>query len=482
MYEILFEIKDANVFIPGRLERTLVLKNINWRLSKGRHCAILGANGAGKSSLLKLIHGDLWPCSGSICWYVNGQRETSRIAARELTAIVSPDLQERLQRSPWPLSLKDFLLSMNDSLLQIKSATGRDGAVLERTLEAMGLKDMLGASLNHLSQGQLRLALLLRALLKRPRVLLLDEYTDGLDANNRHLALELLQNVRDKTTIIFTSHHPASLPPWCQGRFYLHEGKQQDCYQSSVPHDETPFEIQDQALARPLFALSNVTVYIERQRILKKINWQARQGEHWRIIGDNGSGKSTLLRLLAGDEFAAADGEILRWKPKSGCCMTTLAEVRSMFMLVSDLSQIQNDYPLCSLELLCTAFDNSIGLHREVSADEKERALAILGEFFPEQNLAAFAYEDIRRLSTGQLRRLYLARAMLAKPAALLLDEPLNGLDTKSRAQYLALLRGLAAKGSDSPAIIMVSHNDDETPAFIRRMARLEQGCLKIVL
>lgn len=483
MSEILFEIKEANVFIPGKREREPILKNISWNLARGEHYAILGANGAGKSSLLKLIHGDLWPCSGSICWYdKDGKRQESRIAARELTAIVSPELQERCLCSVWPQSVKDFLFPQDASYnLQASKAAEKTGEEIEGILSSKMLADLLDTPLNRLSQGQLRLTLLLRAIQARPRILLLDEYTDGLDIKNRVLALDLLQKLRDKTSIIFTSHKPDMLPEWCAGRLFLHKGRQVGHYPVASRAKEASAVISSPSSSQALFTLSNVTVYIDRHKILKKINWQCMQGEHWRIGGDNGSGKSTFLRLLAGDEFAAAGGDIKRWNPAKGRWANSLSETRSQYMLVSDLSQILNDYPLCALELLCTGFDNTTGLYREIKEEERERALAILEEFFPDENLSALAQRDMRRFSTGQLRKLYLARAMLHEPAALLLDEPLNGLDSESREQYLSSLRKLAARGTDGPAIIMVSHYDDDMPAFIRRQARLEHGELKII-
>lgn len=487
MSGLILEIIDADVFIPGSAERTLVLKNMNLRLAEGEHSVILGPNGSGKSSLLKLARGDLWPCRGVARWYdARGNMEDSRVAARRLTAIVSPEKQENLLRSPWPLTVGS-LLEQAAALRQNKAGANQ-GAALKAAalLEDLGFMDEPDLPAPSLSQGRLRLLMLLSALLAGPRLLLLDECADNLDAKCRGLALDLLDSVKDDVTMLLTTHRPDRLPGWAAGRIYLDGGRSARNIPASAAPEAAP-AVEAPPPRAPLFALSNASVYINRRKVLENINWLALQGEHWRVSGGNGSGKSTFLRLLAGDEFAASGGEIRRRDPADGGWMSSLAEIRARIMLVSDLSQAQNEYPLTALELLCAGYDNTTGLHREASPEEKAGALAALKEFFPEADCVKLAQTDIRRLSTGQVRRLYLARAMLARPCALLLDEPLNGLDAQSRARFIWSLRKLAhGEGASSasrvrPSIIMVSHYEEDTPDFIKRHAMLEGGRLRVL-
>lgn len=486
MSGLVLEIIDADVFIPGSAERTLVLKNINLRLAEGEHSVILGANGSGKSSLLKLARGDLWPCRGIARWYdARGGMEDSRVAARRLTAIVSPERQEKLLRLPWPMTA-GRLLEQAEASRQNRAGASQ-GAALKAAalLKDLGFMDEPDLPVSSLSQGRLRLLMLLSALLSGPRLLLLDECADNLDAKCRGLALDLLDSVKDDVTMLLATHRPGRLPGWAAGRIYLDGGRRTQNISAPAAPEAAP-AAGGAPPGDPLFALSNASVYINRRKILENINWLALQGEHWRVSGGNGSGKSTFLRLLAGDEFAAAGGEIRRRDPAGGW-MASLAEIRARIMLVSDLSQARNEYPLTALELLCAGFDNTTGLHREASPEEKARALAALKDFFPEADCARLAQTDISRLSTGQVRRLYLARAMLAKPCALLLDEPLNGLDAQSRERFIWSLRKLAqGEGAPSasgftPSIIMASHYEEDTPDFIKRHARLEGGRLRVL-
>ena len=216
--------------------------------------------------------------------------------------------------------------------------------------------------------------------------------------------------------------------------------------------------------------------------MLRHIDWSMHQGEHWRISGANGSGKSTLLRLLAGDEFAAAGGRLERWLPRQGGAVHTLAEVRKGIRLVSDLSQALYGYSLTAHDMVCTGFDNSIGVYRKFSAAEIAEALRRMEEMFPEespQGVAHMGRLSIRRLSTGQLRRLFLARALVGEPDILLLDEPCSGLDAASRARYLGLLDLLAARGLH---MVFVSHHGEDAPLCINREAHMEDGQLRVVV
>ena len=500
MSEPLVTIEDLSLFLPGEASRRFVLHHINWQIERGRHCALLGANGSGKSTLLRLLRGELWPAHGHIWWHTPQGREESPLAGRSMTALVSPAQQENYQRQAWDLTGLDILLTGFEDTPLVYSDGGsqaqarKEAAMHMATrLEADGLLDR---DMPTLSQGQLRLLLLGRALLRAPSLLLLDECADGLDARHRQIFFDVLEEYALGSTVIMAAHRPSQIPGWCAERRYISRGRlhtappgQAEGHPGAAEHTaETTVEQAFQGdtdkngPVPPLLDLENVTVFIDRQEVLRHIDWSMRQGEHWRISGANGSGKSTLLRLLAGDEFAAADGRLERWLPRQGGAVHTLAEVHKGIRLISDLSQALYGYSLTAHDMVCTGFDNSIGVYRKFSAAEKAEALRRMEEMFPEespQSVAALGKLSIRKLSTGQLRRLFLARALVGEPDILLLDEPCSGLDAASRARYLALLDVLAARGMH---MVFVSHHGEDAPLCINREAHMEDGQLRVVV
>ncbi len=103
-----------------------------------------------------------------------------------------------------------------------------------------------------------------------------------------------------------------------------------------------------------------------------------------------------------------------------------------------------------------------MGLYRDFTEAERDEARRVMAGLFPERDATRVAATSIRRLSSGQLRRLFLARALVGRPDILLLDEPCSGLDAESRARYLALLDSLAAPAENaelSVHLVFVSHH-----------------------
>ena len=492
MSDIIVSIEDVSLFLPGDSSQKHVLHNICWQVRRGAHCALLGPNGSGKSTLLRLMRGELWPAKGRIQWHGPNGAEDSPLAGRAMTALVSPAQQENYQRQAWDLTGRDLLLTgFEDTPLVYTDRTALRRQAVDDMAARLDAEGLLDRTVPTFSQGQLRLLLLGRALLRAPTLLLLDECDEGLDERYRQIFFETLGEYANRCTVIMTAHRAANIPDWCTGRRYVRNGRLLTAPPAGDAQDE-PNQPLDGDTATPndpthasghiMLDLDNTTVFIDRQEVLHNINWCMHQGEHWRITGANGSGKSTLLRLLAGDEFVAAGGSLEYWLPSQGGHVNTLEAVRKGVRLVSDLSQALYGYSLNALDMVCTGFDNSIGVYRRFSEAERAEAKSRMALMFPEESaerLEQIGQQSIRHLSTGQLRRLFLARALVGGPDILLLDEPCSGLDAVSRAQYLQLLDQLAAQGIQ---MIFVSHHNEDAPLCINREAHMEGGRLRVVL
>lgn len=484
------------------------LQDISLELHKGQHTALLGPNGAGKSTLLRLLRGEQWPDdnnaanttaaspSAPIVWYSphSGREEHSPLAGRAMSALVSAAQHENYVRQAWDLRGEDLLLTgFEDSpLLYTLPAPKQTQAVHELACK-LHLEHLLARAVSTLSQGQMRLLLLARALVRRPALLLLDECLDGLDAPTRQTVLRVLTEAAESSTIVLTSHRVHSLPPWISRRLYLQGGLLFDnpppppavavaAKKSQPIAPATPLIFPRPATGDtlhqpPLVALRNASVYVDRAPVLHEIYWDIAQGEHWLLRGANGSGKSTLLRLLAGDEYPAAGGSIERHLPRSmghGDNVSELEYIRRGIHLVSDALQASYAYALSVEELVLSGFDGTIGIYREFSPEEYREARYWLRRV----GMEPLATRSMRRLSTGQIRRVFLARALVGRPDLLLLDEPCSGLDATSRQDILDILDSLAA---DHIHTVMVSHHGEDRLQACTHEALIVEGRLEIL-
>lgn len=461
----LIEIHNAGLFLPGDKTRRPILHDLDLVVKSGDRFFLTGPNGSGKSTFLRLLAGDAWATRGSILW----QNSASRITARKIVRLVSPLQQNNYAiRNCWLPGKKLF---PEQSLARLDQADYPPplAMILNKA------KELLDKEVGEMSRGQLRLLLLCGVLLASPKVLLLDEACDGLDAESRNIFFEILTQLPEEMAVICASHRN-ELPGLWQ-TLAIKDGsiklqKEQEVAFVAQPEPVT-LNVANQN-AEAVYNLKNASVYINRQLILKNVTWRMVKGEHWQIEGKNGSGKSTFLRLLAGDECAAAGGSCEFYAEGEIC--GTLAQKRKRISLISDLSQILYDYDLTGLELALSGLDNTTGLYREFNQAEIGLAWQKLGEFFEKAELDFIANSSIRKLSTGQLRRLYLARAMMNEPKILLLDEPCSGLDQDARKKFLAALNPLSA----TTQLVFVSHYREDRPTCINRWAVMEDGKLNI--
>ena len=145
-----------------------ILRDINWRIRPGERWALLGANGAGKTQLLKLIAGDVWPTPtrrGRRSYVVGKERHGEPLGAKELIAYVGAERQDKYERYEWNLPVLELVgtgIHRTDIVLERLNARQRRDA--QRLLKRFGLESFARRKVLTLSYGRRRLALIARAL------------------------------------------------------------------------------------------------------------------------------------------------------------------------------------------------------------------------------------------------------------------------------------------------------------------------------
>jgi ABC-type molybdenum transport system ATPase subunit/photorepair protein PhrA len=188
----------------------LVLRDLDWQLRSGEHWAVYGANGAGKSSFLKLLYGDLSPALGGRIERTGFPKGTPIAQWKRQIGYVSPELQSDYAVN---VSVLDLVVSGRyASIGLVDKATPRDHRVAASWLRFFGLLAVAERRPRELSYGQLRRALIARAMAADARILLLDEPLSGLDPTQRAVMKRLLERLMKQLTLIVAVHHREDLP------------------------------------------------------------------------------------------------------------------------------------------------------------------------------------------------------------------------------------------------------------------------------
>jgi len=208
-----------------------------------------------------------------------------------------------------------------------------------------------------------------------------------------------------------------------------------------------------------MFQLADVTVTKNNKDILKKVNWEVKKGEHWSILGLNGSGKTTLLNVING-YLHPTNGKVEVFGEIFG--KTYIPDLRKQIGLISSSIQQQIQDFESVLSIVLSGKFASIGLWEAVEQADVKNAQSYMRVL----NCEHLQEREYGTLSQGERQRVLIARALMANPKILILDEPCNGLDLITREELLKMIEQLS-KEKDCPTLIYVTHHVEEIlPCF----------------
>jgi iron complex transport system ATP-binding protein len=229
-------------------------------------------------------------------------------------------------------------------------------------------------------------------------------------------------------------------------------------------------------MTAPLLELTNAVVVLGATRALDGLTLTIPLGQHTAILGPNGAGKSTLMKLL-----------MLEQRPLLGdngrVPVRVLGQDRwDVFALRSQLGIVSADWherfvrgnangAVTALDAVVSGFFATLGTFGYQRVSEAMRRQA--NDALERVDAARFAGTTLNMLSTGEARRVLIARALVHKPSALLLDEPTRGLDLVSRHRFMEQIRVLAQQGT---SLLLVTHHVDEVIPEIERVVLLRSG------
>lgn len=500
--------------VTFRLQERLVFQDTHWQFLDNQHWAVIGGNGAGKSTFVRALCGQVPAVSGRIRYHfwTDGRHELGKRAQDRIAYVTFGDQYAVLQRnSPyyqarWNAGVGEDRITVGEYLSERTVQHLNPFQVAEKALDPcafagqraqivdlLGISGLLAKELIQLSDGERRKISIARALLQRPQLLILDNPLTGLDAGFKQRLTQVIERLlcgeidaspRVMVVTVRQDEIPLGLTHVlrvkkcrvvAQGpRDQLLQRETQPVAEHPIspePVLRLPTNGQRTQEARPsvLVQMSQINVSYNGLKVLDGVNWTVRRGEHWALLGTNGAGKTTLLSLILGDhpQVYANDVRLFGRRRGSG---ESIWEIKQRIGWVAPELHLHYPRTATAMQVVCSGYHDSVGLYQRCTARQQQHAQAWMAHL----GITHLKDAPFARLSEGEQRLALLARALVKGPDLLVLDEPNQGLDAANRAR---VQRTIEAVGRELDAsVIYVTHNPDELPRITTHVLWLAQG------
>jgi len=494
---------------------------LTWTLHEGEHWAIVGPIDSGKALIAQAIAGSLSPQQGRIVWTLPGLRERQTAdaqAVRDQITYVTfnrrPGGGASFHQARWHADLETASPTVANMLsaagiwkqnpYEVRAETApaegvpaegapSAGAPADRPatfetrrdniLARLEITLLLSRRLHQLSDGEWRRVQIARALLRAPRLLILDDPLTGLDQAFRKKLDPALSEIATQDRIqllILMSEGTEMMGPVThilglnRGRIVA-QGPKDEVLAQWVPATSQQTDTTKTLLrsletdAPPVIHMQDISVVHNGVQILEELDWTVRRGEKWALVGPNGAGKSALLSLILGDHPQAyANSMTLFGRPRGSG--ESIWEIKRRIGWVSPELHRYHPPHTTPFDIVCSGYFDSIGLHRRCTDEQRTRA----HQWIKRMGLEDAAHSPFRHLPKGQQRLALIARALVKDPELLILDEPCQGLDAAHLEEVLRALDEVTL--ASGRTLIYVTHRPSEFPKGLTHILELAGG------
>jgi energy-coupling factor transporter ATP-binding protein EcfA2 len=419
------------------------LREVSLDVRAGEHVAITGPNGSGKTTLMLILAGRE-PTSGTV-------DRPGAVGLGKLggTAVVLQHAESQVLGTR----------VADDVVWGLPPGTEID---VGRLLSEVGLEALAERDTGSLSGGELQRLALAAALAREPALLIADEVTTMVDQQGRDALLGVLSGLtkRHRTALVHITHYNTEAVS--AERILDLSDSPDNTSMVETSAAPVPTVAVDHRQHAPVIELVDVgheygsgTPWAKTA--LRDINFVVEQGDGVLIHGGNGSGKSTLAWIMAGLTI-----------PTTGACLLDGRPIHEQ------VGAVALSFQAARLQLMRSRVDLEVASAAGFSHRDQDRVAAALGVVGLDPTLAK---RRIDQLSGGQMRRVVLAGLLARSPRALILDEPLAGLDAASQRGLLRLLEDL--RHDRGLTVVVISHDFAGLEELCPRTLHLRNGTVE---
>jgi molybdate transport system ATP-binding protein len=493
--------------IAIRLPDKILFEGLCWEIFSDQHWAIVGPNGSGKSVLMRALCGSVPVVRGQVMYHFLNDA-AQHAAIQDQIAYVAFESQrtvlgdEAFYQERWNSGIDEDACSVQEYLSQRAIQTVNPYQVFEKhsdetfekrqqdVIDQLDLTSLLERKVIQLSNGERRKISIARALLKNPKLLILDNPFAGLDEDYRaKLGANLEKLMQGSLRVMFVGMHRDEIPESITHMLCVKEGRAiAQGPRQLILKDETLTSIhpgsqlvgisaaitcqkqkEHESTSPVLVSIANANVSYNGTQVLHQVSWTVREDERWALLGPNGAGKTTLLSLILADNPQAYANDITLFGNRRGSGESIWEIKRNIGWVAPELHLY---YPrgATTLAVVCSGWFDSVGLYRHCSAKQSE----IAQEWLMQLGLAGCAEKAFAQISEGEQRLALIARALVKSPTLLVLDEPCQGLDDNNRDCVLQAIDRVGRRPHTS--MIYVTHRADELPQNITHVLRINAG------
>lgn len=454
---------------------------VNFTLYDGEHIAVYGPSGGGKSLFVNILKSSLPLRSGRVTYAFSSPYPAadgiSCLNLQNAGGLAEPSYYQQ-RWNKWDDTFFPTVMEVLEQ--EAESRENGEKNVVEYWADRLFARDLLYKTVNLLSSGETRKFQLMKCLLSRPRVLVIDNPFVGLDAAARRTFVRLMEQIKEQVSLLLVVSRIEDIPDFIThvlpvaertvgGKVPRQDFLEKDILMQEIRLPESAAHGTSEPVGQPVVECNGVTVRYDGHTILDRLDWMVRRGEHWALTGENGVGKSTLLSLVCADNPQAYACDIRMFGRRRGCG-ESIWDIKKRIGYVSpELFRVYRK-AIPALDVVAGGLRDSAVFYGTFSVEERNVAAAWMRCF----RLQHLSRRNYMQLSDGERRMVLLVRAFVKTPELLVLDEPFQGLDSRQIAVAGAVIDEYMKRPSRT--LIIVTHRLQELPQCIDHTLNLSKN------